>query len=48
MRPEQLPEGSKVVLGGFDGPELAALVDLLRGFPHEHTAYVGLLEVHGK
>jgi ribosomal protein S18 acetylase RimI-like enzyme len=48
MRPEELPETCKVVLGAFDGSELVALVDLLRGFPNAQTGYVGLLEVHGK
>jgi ribosomal protein S18 acetylase RimI-like enzyme len=48
MRPEELAEDAKVVLGAFDGPELVAVVDLLRGYPNEHTAFIGLLEVHAK
>lgn len=48
MRPEQLPEESKVVLGAFAAERLVAVVDLLRGFPNDHTAFIGLLEVHSK
>ena len=46
MRPEGLAEEAKVVLGAFDDGELVAVVDLLRGFPNERTAFIGLLEVH--
>ena len=46
MRPEGLGEDAKVVLGAFAGQQLVAVVDLLRGFPNEHTAFIGLLEVH--
>ncbi|WP_350279534.1 GNAT family N-acetyltransferase [Kribbella sp. HUAS MG21] len=46
MRPESLPEESKVVLGAFEADQLVAVVDLLRGFPNDHTAFIGLLEVH--
>jgi ribosomal protein S18 acetylase RimI-like enzyme len=48
MRPEDLPEESKVVLGAFAADRLVAVVDLLRGFPNDHTAFIGLLEVHAK
>lgn len=46
MRPDDLPEESKVVLRAFDDGQLVAVVDLLRGFPNERTAFIGLLEVH--
>ncbi|TDW97824.1 GNAT family N-acetyltransferase [Kribbella sp. VKM Ac-2566] len=46
MRPEGLAEDAKVVLGAFAGQQLVAVVDLLRGFPNERTAFIGLLEVH--
>jgi uncharacterized protein len=46
MRPEGLAEDAKLVLGGFVDDRLVAVVDLLRGFPNDHTAYIGLLEVH--
>ena len=46
MRPEGLAEDAKVVLGAFAGQELVAVVDLLRGFPNERTAFIGLLQVH--
>ncbi|MET7283729.1 GNAT family N-acetyltransferase [Kribbella sp. NPDC005582] len=42
-----LPEESKKVLGFWDGDQLVAIADLLRGYPHEHTASIGLLQVHG-
>ena len=45
MRPEGLPEEAKVVLGAFV-TNLVAVVDLLRGYPNDHTAFIGLLEVH--
>jgi ribosomal protein S18 acetylase RimI-like enzyme len=48
MRPEELPEESKVVLGAFAADRLVAVVDLLRGFPNDHTAFIGLLEVHAE
>ncbi|MER7246178.1 GNAT family N-acetyltransferase [Kribbella sp. NPDC000426] len=48
MRPEDLPEESKVVLGAFAADRLVAVVDLLRGFPNDQTAFIGLLEVHAK
>jgi ribosomal protein S18 acetylase RimI-like enzyme len=46
MRPEGLAEDAKVVLGAFDGERLAAVVDLLRGFPSGGTAFIGLLQIH--
>jgi ribosomal protein S18 acetylase RimI-like enzyme len=46
MRPDGLAEEQKVVLGVFDDQELTAVVDLLRGYPNERTAFIGLLEVH--
>ena len=46
MRPEGLAEEAKVVLGAFAAAQLVAVVDLLRGFPNEATAFIGLLEVH--
>ncbi|WP_405070563.1 GNAT family N-acetyltransferase [Kribbella sp. NBC_01510] len=46
MRPEGLPEEGKVVLGAFVTNRLVAVVDLLRGYPNDHTAFIGLLEVH--
>ncbi|MEV6287130.1 GNAT family N-acetyltransferase [Kribbella sp. NPDC051770] len=47
MRPEGLAEDAKVVLGAFDGDELVAVVDLLRGYPEPSYAFIGLLEVRG-
>ncbi len=47
MRPESVPESHKVVLGLFDGDELVAVVDLLRGYPEPSFVFVGLLLVHG-
>ncbi|MFG1627870.1 GNAT family N-acetyltransferase [Kribbella sp. NPDC049227] len=46
MRPDGLAEDAKVVLGSFQDGRLVAVADLLRGFPNDHTAYIGLLEVH--
>ncbi len=46
MRPDGLAEEQKVVLGFFEDQELIAVVDLLRGYPNERTAFIGLLEVH--
>ena len=46
MRPEGLPEEAKVVRGAFVTNRLVAVVDLLRGYPNDHTAFIGLLEVH--
>jgi GNAT superfamily N-acetyltransferase len=46
MRPEGLPEEAKVVLGAFVTNRLVAVVDLLRGYPNDHTAFIGLLQVH--
>ncbi|HET6988287.1 MAG TPA: GNAT family N-acetyltransferase [Kribbella sp.] len=46
MRPEGLPEDAKLVLGAFVADRLVAVVDLLRGYPNDHTAFIGLLEVH--
>ena len=46
MRPDGLPEQAKVVLGTFQDSQLVAVVDLLRGYPNDHTAFIGLLEVH--
>jgi ribosomal protein S18 acetylase RimI-like enzyme len=48
MRPESIPEDAKLVLGAWENDELVAVVDLLRGYPNESTAFIGLLEVHGK
>ncbi|GAA3575288.1 GNAT family N-acetyltransferase [Kribbella ginsengisoli] len=48
MRPDGVAEEAKKVLGLWEGEQLAAVVDLLRGYPNEHTAFIGLLEVHGR
>ncbi|MEV6411858.1 GNAT family N-acetyltransferase [Kribbella sp. NPDC051718] len=48
MRPEGLHAEQKKVLGLWDGVQLVAVVDLLRGYPNERTAFIGLLEVHGE
>ncbi|RUP85189.1 GNAT family N-acetyltransferase [Glutamicibacter protophormiae] len=37
----------KVDLGLFDGPVLVGVADVLRGYPAEHQAYIGLLLVRG-
>ncbi|WP_246486889.1 GNAT family N-acetyltransferase [Kribbella qitaiheensis] len=47
MRPESVAEDAKVVLGVWDGDQLVAVVDLLRGYPNGHTGFIGLLQVHG-
>ena len=47
MRPESVPETHKVVLGGFEGEELVAVVDLLRGYPQPGCVFIGLLFVDG-
>jgi RimJ/RimL family protein N-acetyltransferase len=47
VRPESVPESHKVVLGVFDGAELVAVVDLLRGYPEPSCVFIGLLLVHG-
>jgi len=47
MRPEGLPEDAKDVLGVWEQEQLVAVVDLLRGFPNDHTAFIGLLQVQG-
>jgi GNAT superfamily N-acetyltransferase len=41
LRPEQ-----KMLLGAFDDTGLAAVIDVLRGWPVPATAHVGLLQVH--
>jgi ribosomal protein S18 acetylase RimI-like enzyme len=46
MRPEGVKAAQKKVLGLWDAEQLVAVVDLLRGYPNEHTAFIGLLEVH--
>ncbi|MFI5710715.1 GNAT family N-acetyltransferase [Kribbella sp. NPDC051620] len=48
MRPDGLHAEQKKVLGVWEGEQLVAVVDLLRGYPDEHTAFIGLLEVHGR
>ncbi|MEV8377011.1 GNAT family N-acetyltransferase [Kribbella sp. NPDC056861] len=48
MRPEGLAEEGKRVLGVWEEGQLVAVVDLLRGYPVGHTAFIGLLEVHGE
>lgn len=45
-RPPQLPMHRKVLLGAFDEGGLAAVVDVLRGWPDPATAHIGLLQVH--
>lgn len=47
MRPPDLREEDKIVLGAWSGPDLVGLVDLLRDWPEPGTVHVGLLEVHG-
>lgn len=46
-RPADLPVERKVVLGAFDDAEvLAAVIDVLRGWPDPSSAHIGLLQVH--
>jgi len=45
-RPPDLPPDRKVVLGVFDELGLAAVVDVLRGWPIPSVAHIGLLQVH--
>jgi RimJ/RimL family protein N-acetyltransferase len=47
VRPETVPESHKVVLGVFEGAELVAVVDLLRGYPGPEFVFIGLLLVQG-
>lgn len=47
MRPDSVPESHKVVLGLFDGDELVAAVDLLRGYPAPEYVFIGLVLVQG-
>jgi RimJ/RimL family protein N-acetyltransferase len=47
MRPPDVPEEHKVVLGIRRETELVGLVDLVRGYPEAEVAYVGLLLVRG-
>jgi hypothetical protein len=44
-RPPGLPADRKVVLGAFDDTGLAAVLDVLRGWPDPATAHIGLLQV---
>lgn len=46
-RPPGLPAAHKAVLGAYDDTgALVAVVDVLRGWPDDHTAHVGLLQTH--
>jgi pimeloyl-ACP methyl ester carboxylesterase/GNAT superfamily N-acetyltransferase len=46
-RPPSVPAERKVVLGAYDADgTLVAVVDVLRGWPDEHTAHIGLLQTH--
>jgi GNAT superfamily N-acetyltransferase len=45
-RPPDLPASQKIVLGAFDDDGLAAVIDVLRGWPNPTTAHIGLLQVH--
>jgi GNAT superfamily N-acetyltransferase len=47
VRPESVPESHKVVVGAFEGAELVAVVDLLRGYPEPSCVFLGLLLVQG-
>ncbi len=45
-RPPRLPMHRKLLLGAFDDAGLAAVIDVLRGWPDTATAHIGLLQVH--
>ena len=46
-RPPGLPATHKAVLGAYDDTGvLVAVVDVLRGWPDDHTAHIGLLQTH--
>jgi GNAT superfamily N-acetyltransferase len=51
-RPPTLPSKNKHVLGLFEGTQLIAVADVLRGYPNSSYAYIGLLQVvasrHGR
>jgi RimJ/RimL family protein N-acetyltransferase len=47
MRPPDLPEERKLVLGIRRDGEIVGLVDVLRGFPEPDIAYLGLLQLRG-
>lgn len=45
-RPDGAPEEAKLVLGGWRGDDLVAVLDLVRGHPDPDRVLVGLLLVH--
>lgn len=47
-RPEGAYEDDKLVLGGWLGDDLVCVVDVLRHWPDEQTAHVGLLLVDAR
>jgi GNAT superfamily N-acetyltransferase len=48
MRPPDVSEEDKRVLGAWLNGSLVAVVDLVRGFPDDDTVHIGLLQVHGE
>jgi pimeloyl-ACP methyl ester carboxylesterase/GNAT superfamily N-acetyltransferase len=47
VRPAGLPAEHKMVLGAYDETgDLVVVVDVLRGWPDDHTAHIGLLQTH--
>lgn len=45
MRPPDLAEDRKLVLAVRREDDVIGIIDLLRGYPEESTAYLGLLEI---
>ena len=45
IRPEGKGPADKFYLGFWDGEKLTAVLDLIRGFPDERTAYIGFFMV---
>jgi len=47
MRPPDLPEERKTVLAVRCDGVVVGIVDVLRGYPERHVAYLGLLQIRG-
>lgn len=46
--PPGIPAEQKYYVGFFEGAELAAVMDLVDGYPEEGCAFIGLFMLHGR
>ena len=48
ITPPGIPMEQKYYIGFYEGAELAAVMDLIDGYPEVHCAFIGFFMLHGR